>query len=99
MKQVAIRMKKITNLDKRKKQIETIYVVNCLREFLILIARTSFNKNLIFNVVSLLSLVETSVVLIILSLKLISEQQFNRIKHYNCESSFIYNVNHKLRIN
>jgi len=49
-------------------------------------------------VLFLLSLVKTSVVLIVLSLKLISEQQFNRVKHYNCESDFIYDINHKSRI-
>jgi len=98
VKQVAIRVKKIIDLNKRKKQIKIIYVVNYFRKFLILIARTSFNKSLIFNVLSLLLLIKTSVVLIVLSLKLISEQQFNRIKHYNCKSDFVYNVNHKLRI-
>ena len=99
VKQIVICVKKITSLNERKKQIKIIYVINYFRKFLILIAKTSFNKSLIFNVLFLFSLVETSVVIIVLFLKLISEQQFNRIKHYNCESSFIYNVNHKLRIN
>jgi len=99
VKQIAICVKKITNLNKREKQIKIIYAINCFREFLILIARTSFNKSLIFNVFSLLLLIKTSVVLIVLSLKLISEQQFNRIKHYNSESDFIYNINYKSRIN
>jgi len=99
VKQVAIHIKKITSLNKRKKQIEIIYIVNCFREFLILIARTNFNKSLIFNVLSLFLLIKTSVILIVLSLKLISEQQFNQVKHYNCKSNFVYNINYKLRIN
>jgi len=99
IKQVVIRVKKITNLNKRKKQIKIIYVINYFRKFLILIAKTNFNKSLIFNMLFLLSLIKTSVVLIVLFLKLISEQQFNRIKHYNCKSDFIYDINHKLRIN
>jgi len=77
IKQIAIRMKKITSLNKCEKQIEIIYAINYFREFLILIARTSFNKNLIFNVLILFLLIKTSVVLIVLFLKLISEQQFN----------------------
>jgi len=99
VKQVAIRVKKITSLNKREKQIEIIYVISCFRKFLILIAKTNFSKSLIFNVFFLLSLIKTSVVLIVLSLKLINEQQFNRVKHYNCKSNFIYDINHKLRIN
>jgi len=98
VKQIVICVKKITSLNERKKQIKIIYVINYFRKFLILIAKTSFNKSLIFNVLFLFSLVETSVVIIVLFLKLISEQQFNRVKHYNCKSDFIYDVNHKSRI-
>lgn len=99
IKHIVIRIEKIINLNKRDKQIKIIYIVNYFREFLILIARTSFEKSLIFNVLSLLLSTKISVILIVLFLKLISKQQFNRVKRYNRNKFFIYNINYKLRIN
>ncbi len=99
MNQVVTRLKKIIDLVGRAKQVEAIYIVGCLRQSLILLARTSFGKSLIFNVLSLLHSIKTSVVLIVVSLKLISEQQVNRVKNYNRGRPFVYDVDHNSRLN
>ncbi len=95
--QVAMQVKKIIDLIKQEKQVKTIYAIECLQEFLILIAKINFNKSLIFNVLSLLYLFKTNIVLIIVLLKLISEQQVKQIKSYYCKRFFVYNINNKFK--
>lgn len=97
MDQVAKRVHEITGLIGRTKQVEAIHIVGCLRQSLILLARTSFGKSLIFNVLPLLHPSKTSVILIVMPLKLISEQQVNRVKDYNRGRPFVYDVDHNSR--
>ncbi len=97
--QVVTQVKKIINLIERKKQIEIIYAIECLQEFLILIAKISFGKNLIFNILFLFYLFETNIVLIVVLLKLISEQQVKQIKNYYCKRLFVYNIDNRFKHN
>ena len=57
---------------------------------LILSAKTSFGKSLIFNVLPLLLPSGIGIVLTILTLKLINKSWFNRVKSYDLAKAFVH---------
>ena len=99
LNQIVIRIFEIFDLNEKKKQIEIIHVVACLKKFLILIARISFDKNLIFNMLSLLHSRNTSIVLMMMFLKFIAKQQYEKINKFSRIRFFIYDKNHKFKLN
>ena len=97
--QITIRIFEISGFKKREKQIKTIHAVACLKKSLILIARINFDKSLIFNMLSLLHSRNTSIVLMIMSLKLIAKQQYEKINKFPRIRFFVYDKNHKSKLN
>ena len=99
LNQIVIRIFEIFDLNERKKQIEIIHVVTCLKKFLILITRINFDKNLIFNMLFLLHSRNTNIVLMMMSLKLIAKQQYEKINKFFRIRFFVYDKNHKFKLN
>ena len=96
--QIAIRIFEISGLNGREKQIEAIHAVACLKESLILIARTSFGKSLVFNMLPLLHPRNTGIVLVVVPLKLIAEQQYEKVNKFPRARSFVYDKDHKSKL-
>ena len=98
LNQIATRIFEVSGLNGRKEQIEAIHAVACLKESLILIARTSFGKSLVFNMLPLLHPRNTGIVLVVVPLKLIAEQQYEKVNKFPRALSFVYDKNHKSRL-
>lgn len=73
-KQIVIRFHEMFDIKEKEKQIEIIHVVDCFKKTLILIAKISFDKSLIFNILFLLHFRNTNIVLMIIFLKFIAKQ-------------------------
>ena len=99
LNQIAIRIFEIFDLNEREKQIEIIHVIACLKKFLILIARISFDKSLIFNMLFLLHFRNTNIVLMMMFLKFIAKQQYEKINKFSRIRFFVYDKNHKFKLN
>ena len=99
LNQIAIHIFEIFDLHERKKQIEIIHVVACFKKFLILIAKINFDKSLIFNMLFLLHSRNTNIVLMMMSLKFIAKQQYEKINKFFRTRFFVYDKNHKFKLN
>ena len=99
LNQIAIRIFEIFDLNEKKKQIKIIHVVACLKKFLILITKTNFDKSLIFNMLFLLHSRNTSIVLMMMFLKFIAKQQYEKINKFSRILFFVYDKNHKFKLN
>ena len=98
LNQIAIRIFEIFDF-KKKKQIKIIHVVACFKKFLILITKINFDKNLIFNMLFLLHFRNTNIMLIMMFLKLIAKQQYEKINKFSRIRFFVYDKNHKFKLN
>ena len=99
LNQIVIRIFEIFDLNEKEKQIKIIYVVACFKKFLILIAKINFDKNLIFNMLFLLHSRNTNIVLMMMFLKFIAKQQYEKINKFSRIRFFVYDKNHKFKLN
>ena len=91
---VALRFREVTGLEGRPQQIEAIHTVGCKRKSLILVAKTSFGKSWVFNMLPLLHPVHIGIVLVVIPLKHIASQQHDKINSIPRGKSLVYDKDH-----
>ena len=72
---IELRIKEVTGLEGKEKQVDAIHKVACQLSSLLLIAKTGFGKSLIFNMLPLILPDQLGAVLVIVPLKHIQNQQ------------------------
>lgn len=98
LEQIGQRFFEVSGYQGRPKQLEAIHIVACQRKALILIARTSFGKSLVFNMLPLLHPVLRGIVLVVIPLKHIARQQWERVNLYDRAKAFVYDKDHKSKL-